>query len=147
MSYQYYWQEVATNLAGEYVPGDFFVREQIRVPVPPWVIHVEIEPTSLIPMTRLSAECTRRRAFCLQLERSSGGTVVTTSHALFAESLLSLEGYREALLTERFTLTLEPGALSCETYGVVTEPERLVRLIEIVAETLQRLRDLSLIRG
>ena len=42
---------------------------------------------------------------------------------------------------------LGPGLLWCDTYGIVTEQARLIRLIEIVAETLQRLRDLRLIEG
>ena len=141
------WQQIAVQLAGQYLPGDFFSREHISVPVPPWTVRVEVEPTSLIPMTRVSAECSLRRAFCFRLERTNRGTELATSHPLFAESLLALPGYREALLSERFTLELGPGLLWCDAFGIVTEQERLIRLIEIVAETLQRLRDLRLIEG
>jgi hypothetical protein len=141
------WIQIADHFAGQYVPGDFFVREHLLVSIPPWQVRVEVEPTSLIPMTRVSAECTLRRAFCFRLERTNRGTELATSHPLFAESLLALPGYREALLSERFVLELGPGLLWCDTYGIVTEQARLIRLIEIVAETLQRLRDLRVIDG
>ncbi|WP_395089138.1 hypothetical protein [Armatimonas sp.] len=115
--------------------------------MPPWTVRVEVEPTSVIPMTRVSAECVLRKAFFFHLERTNRGTMLATSHTGFAESVLALPGYREALLYERFTLELGPGLLWCDTYGIVTERERLIRLIEIVAETLQRLRDFRLIEG
>ena len=111
------------------------------------MVRVEVEPTSVIPMTRVSAECALRKAFFFHLERTNQGTMLATSHAGFAESVLALPGYREALLSERFTLELGPGLLWCDTYGIVTERERLIRLIEIVAETLQRLRDFRLLEG
>lgn len=98
-------------------------------------------------MTRVGAACVLRKPFAFRLERTNQGTELATSHALVAESLLALPGYREALLSERFVLELGPGLLTCDTYGVVTEQERLIRLIEIVAETLQRLRDFRVIEG
>ena len=98
-------------------------------------------------MTRVSAECVLRKAFVFHLERTNQGTMLATSHPIFAESVLALPGFREALLSERFTLELGPDLLWCDTYGIVTERERLIRLIEIVAETLQRLRDFRLIEG
>jgi hypothetical protein len=139
------WRQVARSLGGEYTSGDFFHRDTLRVPVPPWQLLVEIEPTSLIPLTRLRASCTVRRAFFLHLERTNQGTVLATSHLIFAESVLALPGYREALLSERFTLQLEPHQLICDTYGVVTEYGRLIQLIEVVAETLQRLHEFQLV--
>ena len=139
------WAKVAREFAGEYIPGDLFTHEQVRIPIPPWIVRIEVEPTSLIPTTRISAACTLRRTFFLHLERTNQGTLLATSHPIFAESLLALPGYREALLAERFTLELGPGLLWCDVFGVVTENQRLTRLIEVVAETLQRLRDLRLI--
>ncbi len=141
------WIQVAKYFAGEYLSGDFFTHEEIRVPIPPWTVRVEVEPTSVIPMTRVSAECALRKAFFFHLERTNRGTMLATSHTGFAESVLALPGFREALLAERFTLELGPGLLWCDAYGIVTERERLIRLIEIVAETLQRLRDFRLIEG
>lgn len=141
------WVETAKLLGGFHQSGDFFVRDAVQIPVPPWTVHVEVEPTSVIPMTRVSAECVLRMAFFFHLERTNQGTMLATSHAGFAESVLALPGFREALLSERFTLELGPGLLWCDTYGIVTERERLIRLIEIVAETLQRLRDFRLIEG
>jgi hypothetical protein len=136
---------VAHVLGGEYTCGSFFDRDALRVPVPPWQLVIELEPTSLIPITRVRADCRGRRAFFLHLDRTNQGTTLTTSHSVFAESLLTLPAYREVLLAERFTLELEPRQLTCDTYGVVIEQERLIRLIEIVAETLQRLRGLRLL--
>ena len=141
------WQQLVEQLAGEYIPGELFTHEQVRIPVPPWTVRIEVEPTSLIPTTRVSATCTLRRTFFLHLERTNQGTMLATSHPIFAESLLVLPGYREALLAERFTLEMGPGLLWCDVFGVVTDGQRLTRLIEIVAETLQRLRDLRLIEG
>ena len=141
------WHLVAEELGGQYFPGDMFSHGALEVPVPPWTVRIEVEPTSLIPTTRVSAECTLRRTFFLHLERTNQGTMLATSHPIFAESLLALPGYCQALLAERFTLELGPGLLWCDVFGVVTESQRLTRLIEVVAETLQRLRDLRLIEG
>ena len=139
------WHRVGEELGGQYFPGDMFSYGALTVPIPPWIVRIEVEPTSLIPTTRISAACTLRRTFFLHLERTNQGTLLATSHPIFAESLLALPGYREALLAERFTLELGPGLLWCDVFGVVTENQRLTRLIEVVAETLQRLRDLRLI--
>lgn len=136
---------MAHALGGEYTCGSFFDRDTLRVPVPPWQLVVELEPTSLIPLTRVRADCRGRRAFYLHVDRTNQGTALATSHSVFVEGLLTLPGYREALLAERFTLELGPRQLTCDTYGVVAESERLIRLIEIVAETLQRLRELRLL--
>lgn len=54
---------------------------------------------------------------------------------------------REAVISERFSLELRRGQLRCQLWGAVAEPKRLVQLIELVAETLQRLRDLGLAEG
>ncbi|WP_395141071.1 hypothetical protein, partial [Armatimonas sp.] len=86
------WQNIAVEIAGQYLPGDFFDREHITIPIPPWTVRVEVEPTSLIPMTRVSAECTLRKAFFFHLERTNQGTMLATSHAGFAESVLALPG-------------------------------------------------------
>lgn len=141
------WQQLAQELGGSYLPGDFFTPESLRLTIPPWEIQVAPEPTSLIPITCLRATCQRRRAFFFHLERTNQGTALATNHIAFAQSLLDLPAYREALLTERFTLELEPSVLRCESFGHIADRERLLRLIEIVAETLQRLRDLRLIEG
>lgn len=141
------WEQVAQALAGEYFPGDTFTPERLEISVPPWKLHVDIEPTSLIPTTRVSATCTQRRTFYFHLERSTQGTELATSHAIIAQSLLALPGYRDALLKERFILELRPGFLWCDTYGIVGDSQQLIRLIEIVAETLQRLRDLRIIES
>lgn len=137
---------MAQALGGEYTRGSFFDRDTLRVPVPPWQLLVELEPTSLIPLTRIRADCRGRRAFYLQLDRTNQGTTLATSHGLFAEALLALPAYREALLAERFTLELGPRQLTCDTYGAVGDSERLIRLIEIMAETLQRLREFRLLQ-
>jgi hypothetical protein len=88
-----------------------------------------------------------RKPFIFRIVWMNHGAELATSHAIVAESLLALPGYREALLSERFVLELGSGLLTCDTYGVMTEQARLIRLIEIVAETLQRLRDFRVIEG
>ena len=142
-----HWAELAQELGGTYHVGGIFEPECLTVSVPPWHLVLTIEMSTPPLRTRVQTHYLPRRSFWFSLERDHEGTYVTTSDPVVALDLIEDVGYRRALRSEYFSLTLAQGAVSCDVLGTLDDKARLLRLLELVAETLQRLRDLGAVEG
>lgn len=142
-----HWAALAQELGGTYHVGGIFEPEALTVSVPPWHLVLTIEMSTPPLRTRVQAHYLPRRAFWFSLARDREGTLVTTSDPAVALDLIEDMGYRRALLSEYFTLTLAQGTVCCDVLGTLSDKTRLLRLLELVAEALQRLRDLGVVEG
>jgi hypothetical protein len=141
--YSVLWAKIAREFGGRYTPGGLFQQEALCIPLPPGQVRLFLDPITLLTTTVLEVDCLVQTGFFLQIEHSSEGSQIACSHLQKLKELLALPAYQQALCSECFVLEVGRRGLRCTTQ----EEARLIRLIEIVAETLQRLNDLQILES
>jgi hypothetical protein len=159
------WRGVAREIGATWSGGDFWTPESILVCVAPWQITVTIERTGPFTLTKLSARFAlpdNPLAFTIERRglfghakldllqqftphaKFDGEFRVTTNAPKMLQTLLACADYRKALLdAPQFVLEARNGTLTGLGLGESDRSPQLIARIERVAETLQRLRDIS----
>jgi hypothetical protein len=157
------WRQFAEEIDAQYLGGDRQRPESITARVEPWNVILTIDTSGDIASSQLEAHYVSVDGFTFAIRRVNGihvgmslesfeqdftavGSQPTRVRQIVANDAIRLYLSAErdiGLRATRLTLPNRMTRLTCHVAGVIDSPERLLSLFELMAETLQHLREIG----